>query len=140
MSVELIPYLIMNGDANEAIQFYEEVLDAKVLFSQSYAEAPDPEGKIPDEAKDCIMHATIQIGDSVLMLSDTYPGYPHQTGNQVTICISTNEIEKSKRYFEGLSVGGQVELPLQDTGFSPCYGKVADKFGVLFQVFTHPKQ
>jgi len=139
MSLELIPYLIMDGNAQEAINFYEKALDAKVLFSQTYGQVgEDSEGKIPSDAKNLIMHATIQIGESVLMLSDTYPGYPFQSGNQVTICISTNEIEISKRFFEGLSDGGEVELPLQDTGFSPCYGKVVDKFGVLFQVFTHP--
>ncbi|GGI11144.1 VOC family protein [Gottfriedia solisilvae] len=138
MTVKLIPYLIMDGNAQEAIKFYEETLDAQILFSQTYGDFADtPENA---NSKNLIMHACIQIGESNLMLSDTYPGYPHQTGNQVTICISTNDIEKSRHIFEGLSKGGQVELPLQDTGFSPAYGKVVDKFGVLFQVFTEGNQ
>jgi PhnB protein len=138
MTVKLIPYLIMDGNAKEAIKFYEETLDAQLQFSQSYGDFADtPE---TTDSKDLIMHACIQIGESFLMLSDTYPGYPHQKGNQVTICISTNDIEKSRHIFEGLQQGGQVELPLQDTGFSPAYGKVVDKFGVLFQVFTDGNQ
>ncbi len=138
MTVTLIPYLIMDGNANEAIKFYEETLDAQIQYSQTYGEFADtPETA---DSKDLIMHACIQIGESSLMLSDTYPGYPHQIGNQVTICISTSDIEKSRHIFEGLSQGGQVELPLQDTGFSPAYGKVVDKFGVLFQVFTEGNQ
>ncbi|WP_088041757.1 VOC family protein [Bacillus sp. EAC] len=137
MTIRLIPYLIMDGNAKEAIEFYEKNLDAVVQFSQSYGDFHNnPDDKITAEAKDYIMHATIQIGESVLMLSDAYPGYPHQIGNQVTICITTDDIGKSRQIFENLSEGGQIELPLQDTGFSPAYGKVVDKFGVLFQVFT----
>jgi len=138
MTVKLIPYLIMDGNAKEAIKFYEETLDAQIQSSQTYGDFADSTETA--NSKDLIMHACIQIGESYLMLSDTYPGYPHQTGNQVTICISTNDIEKSRHIFEGLSQDGQVELTLQDTGFSPAYGKVVDKFGVLFQVFTEGNQ
>ena len=141
MSVELIPYLIMDGNSKEAIKFYEETLDAKLLFSETYGDfSEEQEDKMPAESKELIMHATLQIGQSVLMLSDAYPGYPHQKGNQVTICITTKDIAQTKQIFEGLSEGGQVEMPLQVTGFSPSYGKVVDQFGVLFQVFTHGNQ
>lgn len=136
MTVELIPYLIMDGNAKEAMKFYEEAIDGKVLFSQSYGEFHENPEEASEETKDLVMHATMQIGKSVLMFSDTYPGYKVQSGNQVTICISTKEIEQSKRIFEALSVGGEVEMPLQNTGFSPAYGKVVDKYGVLFQVYT----
>lgn len=138
MTVKLIPYLIMDGNAREAIKFYEETLDAQIQYSQTYGEfAATSE---TNDYNELIMHACIQIGESFLMLSDTFPNDSHQIGNQVTICISTSDIEKSRHIFEGLSRGGQVELPLQDTGFSPAYGKVVDKFGVLFQVFTDGNQ
>lgn len=141
MALNLIPYLVMNGNANEAINFYKEVLGAEVLFLQTFGEGPEhPEFSLPEEAKGLVLHASVKIGESTLMFSDAFPGYPHQSGNQVTICISSNDIEKSRQIFEGLSQGGTVEMPLQDTFFSPAYGKVVDKFGVLFQVFTDSPQ
>ncbi|MEH7440278.1 VOC family protein [Neobacillus drentensis] len=137
MTVRLIPYLVMDGNAKEAIQFYEKALDAQVLFSQSFGEMPEnPEYPLPPEAKDRISHATIKVGETDVMLSDTFAGQPHQIGTQVTICISTNDAEKSKKFFEALKEDGQVGMPLQETFFSPAYGIVTDKFGVTFQIFT----
>lgn len=137
MTLRLIPYLVMNGNAKEAIEFYQKALDAQVLFSQSFGEMPEnPEFPLPAEAKDRVSHATIKIGETDLMLSDTFPGQPHQSGNQVTICISTNDADQAHRFFDALKDGGQVGMPLQETFFSPAYGSVTDKFGVTFQVFT----
>ncbi|MBT2654915.1 VOC family protein [Bacillus sp. ISL-18] len=137
MTLRLIPYLVMNGNAKEAIEFYQKALEAQVIFSQSFGEMPEnPEFPLPAEAKDRVSHATIKIGETDLMLSDTFPGQPHQSGTQVTICISTNDADQAHRFFDALKEGGQVSMPLQETFFSPAYGSVTDKFGVNFQVFT----
>lgn len=140
MTLKLIPYLVMDGNAKEAIQFYEKALGAQVLFSQSFGEMPEnPQFPLPAEVKDRVSHATVKIGETELMLSDTFPGQPHQSGNQVTICISTDDANQAKQMFEALSDGGQVKMPLQETFFSPAYGSVIDKFGVSFQIFTDGK-
>jgi PhnB protein len=137
MTLRLIPYLVMNGNAKEAIDFYQKALDAQVLFSQSFGEMPEnPEFPLPAEAKDLVSHATIKVGETELMFSDTFPGQPHQSGNQVTICITTNDADQAHKFFDALLDGGQVGMPLQETFFSPAYGSVTDKFGVNFQVFT----
>ncbi|WP_445491196.1 VOC family protein [Niallia sp. 03133] len=141
MTVRLIPYLVMNGNAKEAIQFYEKALNAQVLFSQSFGEMPaNPEFPLPEDAKNLVSHATIKVGETELMFSDTFPGQPHQSGNQVTICISTDDADKARQMFDALQQEGQVGMPLQETFFSPAYGTVTDKFGVNFQVFTEGKQ
>lgn len=141
MALRLIPYLVMNGNAKEAIQFYEKALDAQVLFIQSFGEMPEnPEYPLPADAKERVSHATVKVGETELMLSDTFPGQPHQSGNQVTICISTNDTEKSRQMYEALQQDGQVNMPLQETFFSPAYGSVTDKFGVNFQIFTEGQQ
>jgi PhnB protein len=141
MTVRLIPYLVMNGNAKEAIQFYQKALDAQVLFSQSFGEMPEnPEYPLPAEAKDLVSHATIKVGETEIMFSDTFPGQPHHIGNQVTICISTNDADQAHRIFEALQEGGQVTMPLQETFFSPAYGNLTDKFGVSFQIFTEGRQ
>lgn len=137
MAKRLIPYLMMDGNAKEAIQFYQTALGAQLLFSQTFGEMPEnPEFPMPAEAKDRVAHATIKVGESELMFSDTFPSQPHNVGNQVTICITTNSPEEAKQLYEALQQGGQVNMPLQETHFSPAYGIVTDKFGVVFQVYA----
>lgn len=141
MSIQLIPYLVMDGNAREAIGFYEKVFNAENLGVITFGQMPsNPDFPLPEEAKDRISHATIKVGESLLMFSDTFPGQPHQTGNQVTICISLNDSEKSQQIFESLQQDGQVGMPLQKTDFSPAYGVVTDKFGVTFQIYTESHQ
>ncbi|MGX1434142.1 PhnB protein [Cytobacillus horneckiae] len=141
MTLRLSPYLMLNGNANEAIQFYEEALNGTVLFKQTFGEMPEnPEYPLPEEAKELVSHAMIKIGDTELMFSDNFPGQASDIGNQVTICISSDDIEKSKKVFDSLQQDGQVKMPLQETFFSPAYGIVTDKFGVTFQISTEGQQ
>ncbi len=141
MTLRLSPYLMMDGNAKEAIDFYVKTLDAQVLFSQSFGEMPEnTEFPLPEEAKKLIGHAMIKVGETDLMFSDNFPGTPFQSGNQVTICISTKDKERSQQIYEGLQQGGKVNMPMQETFFSPAYAIVVDKFGVTFQIYTEGQQ
>ncbi|CAM4516611.1 VOC family protein [Paenibacillus macerans] len=140
MTMRLTPYLVMDGNAKEAISFYEKALEAKVIMLQSFGEMPEnPEFPLPEAAKDRVSHALLKVGESEMMFSDTFPGQPHQSGTQVTICLTTNDAELAKRMFEALAEGGQINMPLQETFFSPAYGSLTDKFGVTFQIFVEGK-
>lgn len=137
MSLKVIPYLVLDGTAREAIGFYEKVFKAEVLGIITFGDMPaNPEYPLPEEAKNLVSHATIKIGDSEIMFSDNFPGQPHQIGNQVTICVTSNDAEQSKQLFEALQQDGQIDMPLQKTDFSPAYGVITDKFGVTFQIYT----
>jgi len=135
--LKISPYLNLDGTAGEAIAFYERVLGAQVIFSQTFRDMPaNPDYPVPEEAKERILHALIAIGDSQLMFSDTFPGQSVTSGNLINLCISSDSVAKTKEIFEALADGGQVVMPLEETFFSPCYGSVADKFGVNFLLFT----
>jgi PhnB protein len=137
MTAKLIPYLVLNGNAREAIAFYEKALDGQVLGLISFGDMPaNPAFPIPEEAKNLVSHATVKVGDSELMFSDTFPGQPHQVGNNVTVCITTKDASQSKKFFEALQEGGQVHMPLGETDFSPAYALVMDKFGTTFHIYT----
>ncbi|MGO0059435.1 VOC family protein [Brevibacillus fluminis] len=142
MAMNLTPYLMMNdGKAKDAIAYYEKVLEGKVLFQQSFGEMPaNPEFPLPEAAKDLVAHAMMQIGESTLMFSDTFPGQTVPQGGNVTICITIPTKEKAEQIFAALQDGGQVIMPFQETHFSPGYGIVTDKFGVPFQIFTESQQ
>jgi PhnB protein len=78
---------------------------------------------------------TKNVGETDLMFSDS-PGLPIQTGDNLTVCISTNDIEKSIQIFEALQQGGNIIAPFEETPFSPAFGSVRDKFGVTFTIVT----
>ncbi|MHB0881290.1 VOC family protein [Paenibacillus sp. SEL1] len=140
MSKRLIPYITMDGNAKEAIEFYKEALDAQLLFIQTFGEMPEnPDFPIPAEVKERVEHATLKVGETELMFSDTFPGSPFSSGNQVSICITTDSVEQAQKMFDALQQGGQVGMSLQETHFSPAYGNVTDKFGVTFQMFTEAR-
>ncbi|MGZ4031580.1 MAG: VOC family protein, partial [Tumebacillaceae bacterium] len=61
-------------------------------------------------------------------------------GNQVTILIATDDVEHAKRLYEALQQDGEVNMPLTAVHFSPAYGIVTDKFGVMLQVYTKPNR
>jgi PhnB protein len=133
MTLQLIPFITMDGNAKEAIQFYEKALDAKVLFKQTFGESPE---NLPADFKDQVAHAVLKVGETEIMLSDNFPGQTPHRGNQITICITTDEKERAKQIYESLQQDGQVKMSLQETYFSPAYGMIIDKFGVTFQIFT----
>jgi PhnB protein len=137
MILGIYPYLVMNGNGQEAVKFYENALDAKVLSVKTFGDMPqNPEHPTPAEAKDRVLNAHLKVGNTDLMLSDTFPGNPYQLGAQVTIAVSVSEAEKSREIFEKLKDGGTVIMPIQETFWSPAYGQVTDKFGVTWQIST----
>lgn len=140
MTVRLNPYLVMNGNAKEAVAFYEKALDAKVVVLQTFADLPpDAHHPVPEALKDRVLHAMLKVGETDLMFSDTNPGMPYQTGNAVTITLTTDDVATTKKFFDALAEGGNVGMPLQQTFWSPAYGQVTDKFQVLWQVTTEVK-
>jgi len=135
MSLTIYPYIIINGNGLEAIKFYENAIDAQVLNVQTFGDMPEnPEMPIPVEAKDRVLNAQLKVGDTNFMLSDVMPGTPYELGDQVEIAITMSSVEKSKEIFDKLQEGGQVLMPLQETFWSPSYGKLTDKFGITWQI------
>lgn len=141
MIVGIYPYLVLNGNGQEAVKFYEHALEAKVLGVQKFGDMPDnPENPRPAEANNRVLNAHLKVGNTDLMLSDTFPGNPYQLGSQVTIAITISDAEKSREVFGKLEDGGQVIMPMQETFWSPAYGQVTDKFGITWQVSTEAPQ
>jgi PhnB protein len=137
MIVAVNPYIVTNGNGQEAVKFYEKALNAEVVFMQTFGEMPeDPSHPLPSEAKDRVMNAQFKVGDTVMMLSDNFPGMPYDLGSQVNIALHIDTVEDAKEVFEKLSEGGKVGMPLQETFWSPLYGQVTDKYGVDWQIST----
>lgn len=135
MPLRLSPYIVLDGNAREAVAFYQKALNGELKGIMTFGDMPW-EG-MPEEARDRVMHAMIMVGDSELMFSDTYPGQPYQQGNQVTVTVQCDTVEEAERVFAALSEGARnIEMPLQKTDWSPAYGSLTDRFGVPFQINT----
>ncbi|MHA6483412.1 VOC family protein [Paenibacillus sp. strain BS8-2] len=136
MTVSLTPYITLEGRTKDAILFYEQAIGAEVLSLATYGDMPNMPDTFTKELKELVAHAKLRVGNSELMFSDSPTGSPIEAGKRVTICITTNDIEHSRRIFEALRQGGQVNLPFSEESFSPGFGDVTDKFGVTFQIYT----
>ncbi len=137
MVIGIVPYLVTNGNGQEAVKFYQEALGAEVISMQTFGDMPaNPDHPLPDAAKDRVLNAQLKIGDARMMLSDTFPGNPYQLGSQVTIALLVNDAAEANAIFEKLQVEGKVTMPMQETFWSPAYGQVTDKFGIEWQVST----
>ncbi|WP_339227453.1 VOC family protein [Oceanobacillus sp. FSL K6-2867] len=140
MGLRINPYIILDGTGIEAVDFYKDTLGAKVLGIQTYGDMPDnPEFKPSAEAKNRVMHASLKIGNSELMITDTFPGQPYQLGSQLCIAILPDTAAEANELFAKLQDDGEVIMPLQETDWSPAYGQVKDKFGITWQVSAEMK-
>lgn len=130
----LQPYLFYGGRCEEAIAFYRQTLGAQVEMLMRHSESPDPHppGMLAPGFEQKVMHATIRIGGAVLMLSDGCDDQSRFDGFRLSLALPTEA--EAQRAFAGLAAGGQVQLPLGKTFWSPCFGMVTDRFGVGWMV------
>jgi PhnB protein len=128
------PYLFFNGCCEEAIEFYKKALGAEVLMLMRYKESPEPPppGMVPAGWDNKIMHTTLRIGDANVMASDGCSDGPNFKGFSLSLSVA-NEAEATS-VFSALADGGQVQMPLTKTFWSPCFGMVTDRFGVGWMV------
>ncbi len=133
------PYLFFDGRCEEAIEFYKRVLGAEVVMMMRFSDSPDPPppGMVAPGSENKIMHAAMRIGETEVMASDGRAmGKPEFKG--VTLSLSVASEAEADRLFNALGNGGQVQMPIGKTFFSPRFGMVADRFGVSWMVVTTP--
>jgi PhnB protein len=132
--MQVQPYLDFNGRCDEALEFYKKALGAKVGMLMRWKDSPDKSMVTPQNA-DKVMHSQFQIGDTTVMASDgRSSGQPNFHG--IMLSISANSEADADKLFAGLADGGQVQMPMGKTFFSPRFGMVADKFGVGWMVLV----
>ncbi len=133
------PYLFFEGRCEEALTFYRQAIGAEVTALMRYKDSPEPPppGTVPPGSEDKVLHACFKVGDSVIMASD---GSCSQASSFQGFGLALNAADEAeaRRLFDALSEGGEVRMPLGATFFSPAFGMVADRFGVLWMVVVRP--
>ncbi|KAF2337441.1 VOC family protein [Flavobacterium ginsenosidimutans] len=130
------PYLMFNGTCEEAFLFYKSVFGGDFPYIGKYKDAPAEEGEVlSEEALNRVMHVSLPIGNTILMGSDSHPRYGDVGfGDNFSISINTESTDEADRIFNGLSAGGKVEMPMDNTFWGSYFGMFKDKFGVNWMV------
>jgi PhnB protein len=130
--MQLVPYLNFNGQCKAAFQFYERLLGGKIVAMLTYGETPAAEHVSP-ESKDRIIHVRLEVGDTVLMGSDSPPEYfEEQKG--ISVSLHLNDPAKAERIFHALADGGTVRMPIEQTFWAERFGMVTDRFGTPWMI------
>ena len=135
----LVPYLNFNGQTSEAMKFYQSILGGE-LKMQTFAESGM---QTTDEYKNKIIHADLQNDTLSFMASDGDATHPVTMGNNVHMSIIGSDEATLTNYFNKLSQGGNVDLPLIKQFWGDTYGQLTDKFGVHWAInitSTQPKK
>ena len=131
------PYLFFDGKCEEAVEFYRRTLGAEVVMMMRFRDSPEPDqpGMVPPGAENKVMHAALRIGDTMVLGSDgRCLGQPDFRG--FALSLTAADEAEADQLFAALAEGGQVQMALSKTFFSPRFGMVADRFGVSWMVYV----
>lgn len=133
--MQVLPYLFFDGKCDDAVAFYTRVLGAEVKMLMRFKENPDPGMPTDPALAEKVMHAELRIGDSTVFVSDGGCRGPVAfQGFSLTLTVA--DTARAERLFEALAEGGEVQMPLEKTFFSPSFGMVADRFGVSWMIYV----
>ena len=130
------PHINFNGNAEEAFNFYKSVFGGEFAKLMRFKDLASAEFPVPEHEANKIMHIALPIGNSVLMANDVPEilGRTNENENRSKIVISAESKEEADKLFNGLSEGGQVEMPISDSPWGSYFGMFRDKYGIEWMV------
>jgi PhnB protein len=138
------PYLTFNGNCAEAFTFYKSVFGGEFRQISKFGDMPPmPDMKMPENAKDLIMHVSLPISkETILMGSDANPMMGTvNMGQHLSLSIGADSKEEADKIFNGLAAGGKITMPIADTFWGAYFGMLEDKFGFVWMVnYDYPKK
>jgi PhnB protein len=138
---QINPYINFNGNAEEAFTFYKSVFGGEFAKIMRFKDISSPEFPVTENDANKIMHIALPIGKNLLMANDVPEsmGQTNENENRSKISISAESKEEADKLFNGLSVGGQIEVPIGDSPWGSYFGMFRDKYGIEWMVDFDPK-
>jgi PhnB protein len=129
------PYLNFDGNCEEAFNFYKSVFGGEFTSIQRFKDVPS-ENPLPEAEGDWVMHVELPIGKGTVLMGSDSPSTMGKivNGNNYHISIQSDNTEETDRLFAGLSAGGQVSMPLQETFWGARFAMFVDKFGIQWMI------
>ena len=135
--MQINPYLSFDGNCKTAFDYYVKNLGAKMVMCMTYADAPPvpagQQGECPPPPSDKIMHARLQLGEGVIMGSDSPPGR-YQAPAGVFVSVNTTDTAEAERIYQGLSEKAEIFMPLGETFWAKRFGMLKDQFGISWMI------
>ena len=125
-------YLNYGGNCAEAFRFYEKHLGGKITMMLSHGEQPGL-NSVPPELKNTILHARIDLGETMLMGADMPPGR-YQPMRSAYLSLNVDSNDEAERVHKVLSDGGEIFMPMQETFFAHRFSMLRDKFGTSWMI------
>ena len=134
------PHINFNGNAEEAFNFYKSVFGGEFAKIVRFKDLSGPEFPVAEKEANKIMHIALPIGKNVLMANDVpeFMGKTNENENRSKISISAESKEEADKLFNGLSAGGQIEMPIADSPWGSYFGMFRDKYGIEWLVDYDP--
>ena len=138
---QINPYINFNGNTEEAFNFYKSVFGGEFERIIRFKDMPNAEIPISENEANKIMHIALPIGKNVLMGSDVpvFMGKVNENENRSKIAVSAESKEEADKIFNGLSAGGNIEVPITDSLWGSYFGMFRDKYGIEWTVDFEPK-
>lgn len=136
------PHINFNGNAEEAFHFYKSVFGGEFEKIIRFKDISSAEYPIPEKEANKIMHIALSIGENFLMANDVPEsmGTVNENENRSKICIIAESREEADKLFNGLSAGGNIEMPIVDSPWASYFGMFRDKYGIEWMVDFDPKR
>ena len=138
---QINPHINFNGNAEEAFNFYKSVFGGEFAKIIRFKYLASPEFSVSEKEENKIMHIALPIGKSNLLMANDVPeilGKTNENENRSKISISAESKEEADKLFNGLSAGGQIEMPITDSPWGSYFGMFRDKYGIEWMVYFDP--
>ncbi|MGW0095882.1 VOC family protein [Streptomyces sp. NPDC003328] len=129
MASRLNPYLMFAGDARQALEFYKEVFGGTLVLN-TYGEASQPDTSMTDK----IMHGMLETPSNYTLMAADTPAGEHKPGNAYSVSLSGDDDAELRGYWEKLSDGATVAVPLDKQMWGDVFGMCTDRFGITWMV------
>lgn len=134
------PHINFNGNAEEAFNFYKSVFGGEFTKIMRFKDLASDDFKVAEHEANKITHITLPIGKNMLMANDVpeFMGKTNENENRSKIVITADNKEEADKLFNGLSVGGQIEMPISYSPWGSYFGMFRDKYGIEWMVDFDP--
>ena len=134
------PHINYNGNAEEAFTFYKYVFGGEFTKITRFKDLASPEFPIDEKEENKIMHIALPIGKNVLMANDVpeIMGKVNENENRSKIAITAESREEADKLYNGLSVGGTIEMPLGESPWGSYFAMFRDKYGIEWMIDFDP--
>lgn len=130
------PHINFNGNAEEAFTFYKSVFGGEFSKIMRFKDLASSDFEVSESEANKVMHIALPIGKNTLMANDVpdFLGRTNENENRSKISISTENKEEADKLFNGLSLGGQIEMPMTESPWGSYFGMFRDKYGIEWMV------